>query len=284
MDLSEAIVLMASICLTAVFLYRWYRFIFGGAGIRHNAFARAALGLMPVFSLAIILYALVSLASFDVVGGWVIFYALLGFAWLYFGMFLMFFFFDLSWIDDALNMSNPAAALAVLGGGLGVTLIYAGANVGDGPGWWCVVLAGGLGTAAWAALGVIANAIAKVFGRITTNRDVLCGARTGAYLLSSGIVLGRAVAGDWTSFSKTIAEFGDGWPVLLLTAAFIMTELLFINSEKQKEPSKHNGPREQSDKSIRLSYTLILCAAYIAAAFLALKMLPPLPVNPIYRQ
>ena len=275
MDFSEGAVFLASALFAVVFYFRWYRFILSASRIKRNAFARTALGLMPVMSLAIVLYALMTLASFDVEGFWVFFYMLVGVAWLYFGIFLMFFFFDLSWIDDALNMNNSAAAIAIAGGGLGVTLIYAGANVGDGPGWWCVFLAGALGMIAWVVLGVLANAIAKIFKRITANRDIFCGARTGAYLVSSGIILGRACAGDWTSFPKTVVEFGDGWPVLLLTAAFVLAELFFITSEKQNQ---------QSDKTAKWLLTLILCAAYISAAVFALIILPPLPVNPIYGQ
>ena len=86
-------------------------------------------------------------------------------------------------------------------------------------------------------------------------------------------VLGRASAGDWTSFSQTVTEFGDGWPVLILAAVFILTELFFITTEKQEE---------QSDKGVKWLFSLVLAIAYMVAAIYALKILPPLPVNPIY--
>ena len=277
MDYFEIIVFLAAILLTGVFFIRWYRFTLSGILMRRNVFSRTALCLLPVISFTIIMYTLTALASFDVVdsGFWIFFYVLIGFSWLYFGMFLMFTFFDLSWIDDALNSNNPAAALAVVGGGLGVTLIYAGSNIGDGPCWWCVFFAGGLGIISWVILGVLANSITKVFRRVTVERDVFCGIRTCSYLLSSGIILGRASAGDWTSFSKTVTEFGDGWPVLILTMVFVLVELLFIATEKQAE---------QDNKSVKWFLSLVLGIAYIVAAIYALKILPPLPINPIFHQ
>jgi len=236
MDFPEVILLLVAIFLTGMFFIRWYRFAISGIPVRRNVFSRTALCLLPVSSFTIIMYTLTNLASFDVVDSslWITFYMLIGFSWLYFGIFLMFVFFDLSWVDDALNINNPAAALAVVGGGLGVTFIYAGSNIGNGPGWWCVFFAGGLGIVSWVVLGVLINASTKVFRRITIGRDIFCGIRTGSYLLSSGIILGRASAGDWTSFSKTVVEFGDGWPVLILAAVFILTqvsEIIIVNKE-----------------------------------------------------
>ena len=277
MDFSEVVVFLASGFAAVMFFIRWYWFTLSGVKIRRNDFSRTVLCLLPMIVFIIIIYTLTALASFDVVdsGFWIFFYVLIGFSWLYFSMFLMFTFFDLSWVDDALNNNNPAAALAVAGGGLGVTLIYAGANIGDGPGWWCVFFAGGLGIISWVILSALANSITNVFRRITVDRDIFCGVRTGSYLLSSGIILGRASAGDWTSFSKTVAEFSDGWPVLILTAVFILTELIFTTTEKQEE---------QSPKSVKWFLSLILGIAYIVTAVYALKILPPLPVGPIYYQ
>jgi hypothetical protein len=259
-----------------MFFYRWYKFSLGGISIKRNAFPRALLCVLPALCFAIILYTLSTLASYDVVNapGYIFFYLLIGFSWVYLSMFLMFFFFDVSWIDDALNMSNSAAALAVAGGGLGITLIYAGANIGDGPGWWCVFFAGGLGVAAWVALGKVVGSATKVFRRIAVGRDTYCGARTCAYLLSSGIILGRASAGDWTSFSQTVVEFGDGWPVLVLAAVFVLFEKLIPNMFKNDDPGGKSSIRV-------LSFTLGVF--YVAASIYAVLSLPPLPVNPIYR-
>ena len=274
MDYSEIIVLFASIFFTYRFFFRWYRYVSRNMRLIQNESLRTLLYIFPAIPLIIILYTLINLASFDVTGSglWIIFYLLIGYMWLNFSMFVMFFFFDLSWIDDAINMVNPAAAIAIIGGGLGVTVIYSGANVGDGPGWWCVFLAGGLGLCSWIILGVLVNAFTGVFRKITVGRDVPCAIRTGAYLLSGGIILGRASAGDWTSFSQTVLEFGDGWPVIILTCIFILLEIASHTSVKQ----------DRQSKDARLYYSLLLGVIYIAAAILTLYLLPPLPINPMY--
>lgn len=177
-----------------------------------------------------------TLASFDVVGDpfYIIFYLTLGFAWIHCGVFMMACVFDLSWIDDILSMNNNAALISFIGGFLGLTIIYSAANIGDGPGWWCVIFAGGLGLITWIVLALIINLLTQVFERVTIERDVLCGVRFGGYLLASGIILGRASAGDWTSFSMTVVEFMAGWTVLPLTALMIIVERVYIYKAKNK--------------------------------------------------
>jgi hypothetical protein len=261
------------------FIRRLYILVWQRLQIYRNAFPTVTLCLTPVLAAAIFIYTLTTLASFDVVNSfiYILFYLIIGIACLCSCMFLLFVFFDLSWIDDVLNMQNPAAALAVAGGGLGTALIYAGSNVGDGPGWWCVFVAGGLGIIAWFILGIIVNIITKVFKQITIGRDIFCGIRTFSYLISSGIIIGRASAGDWTSFSKTIEEFGDGWPVLFLSALFIIIELLLVNI------SYNNRQNEIKNDLSKYAISLLLGAVYLAIAIFAVYFLPPLPVNPIYQ-
>ncbi len=224
-----------------------------------------ALTYLPLISLVIYLYTMTVLASFDVVDSfiYIVLYTLLGFAWLYYGLMAMAYFFDLSWVDDALNMNNKAALFSVTGGFLGLTIIYAGANIGDGPGWWCVVFAGGLGLAAWILIALVVNKFTKVFERITVERDISCGIRIGSYLLASGIILGRASAGDWTSFSMTIIEFWVGWPVLPLALLAILSEFYFI----YKSEPHNNKEQNNITSSIFLSavYTAIAIASVISA-------------------
>jgi len=278
MDFGEFIVCVVSLVLTGLFLYRWYRGIANSLAAKQNTAARVAMGLLPLAALIIITVTLTSLASFDVEGGWVLFYILIGLAWLYFGLLLMFAFFDLSWLDDALHRNNPAAVIVVLCGGLGIILTYAGSNIGDGPGWWCVFFTGGLGLLAWVILGILANCITDIFRRISVGRDISCAVRTGGYLIASGLILGRACAGDWTSFGKTVVEFGDGWPALILTAAFIGIELLIVGTEEQEQV------RESDRKRVPLWASVALGIAFAAAAVLAIYLLPPLPENPYYHQ
>ena len=273
MSLSETITFTAFIAASAFFFYRWFKFISDSIKTENSSFSTTVLCLIPFLTLIINLITLTTLASFDVVDSFlfITYYVAMGFSCLYLCVILMFVFFDLSWIDDVLNMKNPAAALAVAGGALGTTLVYAGANIGDGPGWWCVFFAGGLGLIFWFILGVVINSITKVFKKITIGRDINCGIRTCAYLVSSGIILGRASAGDWTSFSSTVAEFVIGWPVLLLAVLFIVIELLVSNDSEQ-------AGRNNNDANFSLS--LFIGLIYIAAAICAVFFLPDLSVTP----
>ena len=281
---SEFILGAGSLALTVLFFYRWYRFAGGMFLTGRHAAIPIALGALPLAALAIIARALQSMAAYDVTGLWELFYILVGLAWLYLSLELMFAFFDLSWLDDALWRNNPAAAIAVIGAGLGITLTYAGANIGDGPGWWCVFLAGGLGWVVWMGLAALADRVARVFHRITVERDVACAVRTGCYLLASGLILGRACAGDWTSYPQTIVEFADGWPVLPLAAVYILVELLVLRMQNRKQEHEHGYDQEATPahKHLPLVASIILGATFIASSVIAVYLLPPPPENPMY--
>jgi len=215
----------------------WYGRLFNNRLFRRDKIAIWMLGLLPVVSLLIILYTVKFLASFDVVNNlfYIMFYVILGCAWTFAGIILVFYFFDLSWTDDILNLNNKSALFAFCGAILGLVLIYSGANVGDGPGSWCVIFAGGLGIVSWFLLGRLVHHFTEVFERITIDRDINCGIRMGTYFLSSGLILARASAGDWTSFYSTIIEFLVGWPVLPLTILVIAVERYFTKKPNRKE-------------------------------------------------
>jgi uncharacterized BrkB/YihY/UPF0761 family membrane protein len=198
-------------------------------------------------------------------------YMVLGIAWLFLGVTLMSCIFDLSWLDDALNLNNKAALIAVVGGFFGLTLIYSGANIGNGPGWWCVVFTGGLGLVAWIVLGLVINSCTKTFEHITVERDIGCGIRFGSYLLASGIILARVCAGDWASFSMTLVEFIDGWPVLVLASVLILVELYYIH-------------RAKSNKTNDAVFgSIFLGVVFIALAIVIVYLLSSTSGNPIYR-
>ncbi|NLK86144.1 MAG: hypothetical protein GX279_01455 [Clostridiaceae bacterium] len=273
MDFTELVILIFSGYHTVKNMRDWYRRLPGIGPVRRDKTIKYVLGLLPVVSFFIIIYTLKVLASFDVVNDllYIIFYVLLGYAWAFLGMKAVFIFFDISWIDDVLNLNNKAALYAVSGAFIGLVTIYSGANIGDGPGWWCVIFAGGLGLISWVLLARLINSFAQVFERITTDRDIYCGVRFGAYLLASGIILARASAGDWTSFYSTIIEFLVGWPVLPLTALAIIIERYYIHKAKLNE----------SITNTYLFGSLYWSAVYLAFAVASVLMFPFVE-NPIY--
>jgi hypothetical protein len=187
----------------------------------------AATGLLfalPV-CLTVILVILRTLAAHDVRGDgrYVAMYGLMGAAWV--GMIPGVLPTGISTRDDFLERRNASAAYAVLGLMLGSTFCYAGGNIGDGPGWWVVVFSAFLANGVLALLWGMANQFAPVVERITVDRDPAMGARAGGFFAGSGLVLGRAVAGDWVSLGATVQDFvRTGWPVLLLWMVFVLTE------------------------------------------------------------
>ncbi len=269
----ESVIFMFSAFFAFRGIYKWYLRLAEMWPPERNKTAKYIFGFLPFISFGIIVYTLRVLASFDVVNDfiYIIFYIFLGFAWIFAGLSLVFRYFDLSWVDDVLNLNNKAALYAFTGAYLGVVIIYSGANIGDGPGWWCVVFAGGLGLLAWIFLSVIINIFTHVFERITIERDIACGIRFGFYLLAGGIILGRASAGDWTSFIMTIVEFYAGWPVLPLAVLVIIVERYYLQKAKLRENTHENY----------LPGSLLWGLVYLSFAVFSI-LIYPLPENPMY--
>ena len=273
MDFIELVILLCSSCYTITSIYGWYQKLPGIGPVSRDKTTKYVMGLLPVVSFFIIIYTLKVLASFDVVNDliYIIFYVVMGYAWTFLGINAVFIFFDISWIDDVLYLNNKAALYAVSGAFLGLVTIYSGANIGDGPGWWCVIFAGGLGLISWILLARLFNSFAQVFERVTVERDIYCGIRFGAYLLASGLILAWASAGDWTSFYSTIIEFLVGWPALPLTVLAIIVERYYIHKAKLNE----------SISNTYLFGSLYWSMVYLTIAVACIMMFP-LVENPIY--
>lgn len=140
--------------------------------------------------------------------------------------------------DDVLERGNAAAVPAVAGALLACTLCFAGGNVGDGPGWWVVVFSAGLATAALGILWLLFDRITGISDTITVDRDRAAGVRLGGLLVAAGLVLGRAVAGDWVSASATVRDFAAAaWPALALFAIAAVLERASAPSPDRPVPS-----------------------------------------------
>jgi uncharacterized membrane protein YjfL (UPF0719 family) len=156
--------------------------------------------------------------------------------------------------DDAVERRNLAAAIAISGAMLGILLCFAGGNIGDGPGWWVVVFCALLSTAALFVAWTILEMATRVSEVITVDRDTSAGMRLAAFLTACGLILGRAVAGDWLSTEATLRDFlQTAWPVLpLLIVAIVLERVL--------RPNRENPVRAS------LTAGLIPAALYVAAA------------------
>ena len=62
---------------------------------------------------------------------------------------------------------------------------------------------------------------------ITIDRDPAVGLRLAGFFIGCGLILGRAVAGDWISLDATIGDFvRKAWPTFILLGLYIVCERL----------------------------------------------------------
>ena len=140
--------------------------------------------------------------------------------------------------DDVVERSNSSAALAVAGAMLGITLCYAGGNIGDGPGWWVVVFSAGLSTVAWFAAWMVLETVSGISDTVTVDRDPSGGLRLAGFLVACGLILGRGVAGDWVSSDATVRDFGlAAWPAIVLVVVAAIVERLARPTPESPRPA-----------------------------------------------
>lgn len=130
--------------------------------------------------------------------------------------------------DDALERNNPAAAVAVAGALTGGLLVYGFANLGEGDTIWTTIGPAALASLAHFALFALHQATSGASDAIAIDRDIASGVRFSGMAVGSGLILGRAVAGDYQSAIGTFRDFVRlGWPAvpLVLLAAFVQHRL-----------------------------------------------------------
>jgi hypothetical protein len=206
--------------LCAVFLWCWYTPLtsvtsIGGSG------PRALLAITPLACLAVLLPVLWWWTSHEVIEdrGYVVLFALGGGAW-WGGAYLMAAWFGIHPRDDALERRNRPAAVALAGAMLGVTLCYAGANIGEGATIWMTFGPAVLATAVWAMAWGLLEVLTNVGDAVAIERDAPSAVRLAGFLVATGLILGRSVAGDYESSGRLGEDFArEGWPVLPLVVA-----------------------------------------------------------------
>jgi uncharacterized membrane protein YjfL (UPF0719 family) len=183
----------------------------------------------PLVAAAMMFFVLRTWASHDVRSDfiYIFFYLVMWFGWTG-AVQLVLPYVGLSGRDDLLERQNPAAGLAVSGALIGITLAFAGGNIGDGPGWWVVVFSSGLATGTLVLLWVLGNLISRVEEAITIDRDVAAGWRALGFFIGGGLIVGRAAAGNWQSVDATMSDFiGKGWPVLIVWVVTVLLDVAF---------------------------------------------------------
>lgn len=214
-------------------------------------------------ALALLLAVLVTLASFDVRGSptYLFFYMALGAAWL--GVFRVAPY-GVSLRDDVLERDNLAAAIAWAGLCVGIVGCFAGANVGDGPGFFCVLEAAFFASAGFFVTAWIVHQVASLPDHVTIDRDVAAGVRLASFFVATGVLWGRGAAGDFVSVERTFSEMIHAWPVALVVGKVIVLE-------------RHVRPTPSRPAGDLVLHGLAPAAADLLLVLLGLVLAGPLP-------
>ena len=235
----EVFILLASAIVALVSWGAWYIAPVRIQGVRRRPPAWRLVRLTPLVAAALLWLVLRNGASFDVRDDptYLTFYLVLGAAWV--GVWIRWLAITgISTRDDVVERSNGSAALAVTGAVFGITLAYAGGNVGNGPGWWVVVFSAALATVALFGAWMLLEAVTGVSDVVTVDRDPSAGFRLGGFLIACGVILGRSVAGDWVSAEATVRDFAAAaWPVLVLVIVAAVVERVARPTPETPRPS-----------------------------------------------
>ena len=269
MDDNETLVFIACAILSLILLIRWYYRLLNVPDFISPLDTRLPLVIVPVACTLLLVIILKTLASSDVRDSaiYIMFYTVMGLTVLFVAD-LFFPFFGISLRDDVVERRNGAASTALTGALIAVTLCYAGGNIGEGPGWWVVVISAGLALIGLFGVWFILEAATQITETITIDRDRAAGLRLAGYLVAAGLILGRAVAGDWVSLEATVVDFVRfGWPVVILVIVAIIVELAARPTVERPVPPV-------------AAFGVVPAAAYIAGAAVVLVFLAQIAATP----
>jgi hypothetical protein len=265
----ETFVLLGSLAGALIGAFWWYQRIIRSPQAMLAIPEFLALALAPPIALIGVSIVIARAGSFDVQGApnYELMYCLLGVVWFLGAAFAMETV-GVSFRDDAIERRNTGAAVVVVSALFAHAAIYAGANIGNGPGWWTVVIAAGIGSGVWFALWIAVDVACGLSEDITVERDLPAGIRLGGFAIAIGLICARGAAGDWTSLSQTIAEFVVAWPALVVAALAVLFEKLL---DAQPEHYKRN-----------VLPSVAIAVFYVGVAAVVVDLSGPLPHNPAY--
>jgi len=135
-------------------------------------------------------------------------------------------FVGVSFRDDVLERHNAAAAFAMGGTVVGLGVLFAGSNMGEGPSIWNTVGTALVATVMLAVAVVVLAMVTGVGDTIAVERDIAAGVRFAGWMVGSGMVLAGAAAGDWAGEEAMIHDLlVGGWPVAVFLAIAVGLEL-----------------------------------------------------------
>lgn len=226
MDSDELVVLYTSVLIASFAVHRWGRDLWaleprGGTSL----FIRRLLVVCPAALLLLLGLVLTRAAAQEVRDDWryVSLFLFVGAVWLI-GVARILAALGVSARDDALERNNLAAAIAVAGALTGGMLIYGFANLGAGETIWTTIGPAVLASMCAFVLWGIHQRLSDASDAISIDRDSGSAVRFAGMAIGTGLIIGRAVAGNYESASATVRDLGlHGWPALplALAAAFI---------------------------------------------------------------
>ena len=235
----EVFALLVSIALGLVGAALWYARGLRTSRLGSQRRSLAALLLAPLAALVLLWIVLANFAAVEVRtdGRYQFLFVAMGGIWVFL-LPRMLSIIGVSYRDDALERRNTAAAIAIAGTVLGLALLFAGSNMGEGPSIWNTVATAFAATAALFVIVLVLAFSTSLGDSIAIERDEPTGVRFAGLVMGCGMVLGRAAAGNWVS---TGAMLGDlvrfGWPVLVLASLAIALELVLRPKDSNPRPS-----------------------------------------------
>ena len=167
-----------------------------------------------------------------------------------------------SYRDDALERRNASAAIAMTGTIAGLVLLFAGSNMGEGPSIWNTVVTALATTAALFGVVFVFALSTSLGDSIAVERDLPTGVRFAGLSAASGIVLGRAAAGNWVSTQAMITDLAAlGWPVVVLLLLAIALEHAL-------------RPRDSNPRPSLFAAGVLPAVAYLALSVVYVAVLP----------
>jgi hypothetical protein len=204
---------------------RWYFQITRVHCLRSSKGIKSILSIAPMSVMLFLHLVMMVAASHDVQDNlkYQMFYDVMGVAWVGIGVSLtpiVGFYMR----EDAIERRNRPACAVFVGVLFGLAFCFAGANIGDGPGYGVVLLCAGCATGVWFLGWIFLEVAGRVSESVSIERDAASGARVMGFLMASGIILGRGAAGDWLThetFWKDFLHYVMLYAVLLAGAALI---------------------------------------------------------------
>jgi len=233
----EVFACFVSIIGTGAGALRYYGGLIGVSTLGGGLKIRGILAVAPLICLALLLPVLLHLTAHEVKEdhAYVVMFMLAGCVWLWLSV-AMAAALGISFRDDAIERRNYPAAVAICGAMLGVTCVYAGANIGEGATVWMTFAPAAMATVAWVANWLMLEWMCGIDDAVAIERDMPSAVRLAVFLAVSGAILGWAVAGDFESAEGTVRDLAwRGWPVVPLAMVLAIVQSYAVRRRQEGE-------------------------------------------------